>query len=88
MAKKPHKENGNTLTKSLIKMNAGEISDHQMVSLLALRANENDLEEALAWDMGESDIALIVRRPLSGKAEKIYEILNWYKPALEEERSS
>lgn len=88
MAKKPDTQNGSPLTKAFLKAHAGGFNDHQMVAVLELGANEADLEEALAWDMGESDLALIVRRPLSGKAEKIYEILNWYKPALEEERNS
>lgn len=86
--KKHRKKNDNTLTGSFIKAHCGEISDHQLVALLSLNANENDLEEAMAWDMGESDFAPILHRPLSGKAEKIYEILNWDKLALEEERNS
>ncbi len=88
MTKTPPTLKDRPLTEAFLKAHAGEFTDHQMVALFELNANEADLEEALAWDMGESDIAPIVRRPLSGKAEKIYEILNWYKPALEEEQSS
>lgn len=52
--KKHRKKNDNTLTGSFIKAHCGEISDHQLVALLSLNANENDLEEAMAWDMGKA----------------------------------
>lgn len=88
MTKTPPTHIDRPLTKAFLKAHAGEFNDHQMVALLALKANENELEEALAWDMGEGEIAPIVQRPLTGKAEKIYEILNWYKPDIEEEQNS
>ena len=54
---------------------AGEISDAKIAAIEATGATLEDLEEAVAWASGESDVMGDERLPLSGLASVVYEIL-------------
>lgn len=63
------------LTHELIVRIAGETSDAKLAAILASRATVEDLEEAVAWASGESDVMGKERLPLSGLASLVYDIL-------------
>lgn len=64
-----------TLTRDEIRHLCGDISDHRTAEIIATGGSVKDLEVALAWMAGESDVMGEERRPLSGAAAQIYEIL-------------
>jgi hypothetical protein len=53
----------------------GDITDSQANALLAVGLSEEELEEAVAWAAGESDVMGDARRPLTGPVAAAYEIL-------------
>ena len=53
----------------------GDIPDWKVATILKSGANAAELELALAWTYGESDIAGEARLPLTGLAAQVYEIL-------------
>ena len=63
------------LTHELIVRIAGETSDAKVAAILAAQASVEDLEEAVAWAGGESDVMGEERLPLSGLAAVVYDIL-------------
>lgn len=74
------------ITAGQLKVLSPELDDHQITEILKLDATTRDLEKALAWDASDSDFSIRQKEPLAGKAEKIFLILNWNRPAREEER--
>ncbi|MFQ5953930.1 MAG: hypothetical protein ACE5JZ_02580 [Kiloniellales bacterium] len=54
---------------------AGDLGDARIARILATGATVEDLEEAVAWAAGESDVMGEERLPLSGRVAKLYEIL-------------
>jgi len=53
----------------------GEISDRKIADIMTSGATMEELEIALAWAAGESDVMGKERHPLSGTAKLVYEIL-------------
>ena len=53
----------------------GDLSDHMVVEILETGANLEQLEEAAAWLIGESDVMGDARIPLTGPAAQVYDIL-------------
>ncbi len=63
------------LTHDQILRIAGEISDAKVAAIEAMGATLEELEEAVAWAVGESDIMGDQRRPLAGRIDTLYDIL-------------
>ncbi len=63
----------------------GPISDEQAAAIAAAAPSAAELEEAVAWVAGETDVMAGLRRPLSGVVAQIYEILT-ANEALEDDR--
>ncbi len=53
----------------------GEIEDAKAMAIIATRGTFKDLEEAVAWAAGESDVMGEAERPLAGAAAKICDLL-------------
>ena len=66
---------------------AGETGDSKVAAILATGATLEDLEEAVAWASGESDVMGEERLPLSGRAAVIYDILTADEAYEEDERA-
>lgn len=54
---------------------AGDLDDAKVAAILATGADAEQLEEALAWAAGESDVMGDLERPLSGTVAQLYDIL-------------
>jgi hypothetical protein len=54
----------------------GDTDDDKIVEVLDLEPTIAEVEEAVAWCLGEDDILGKERKPLRGKAARIFEILN------------
>jgi hypothetical protein len=54
---------------------AGDIDDRRVVEIVALRPSREELEEAIAWVAGGDDEMHRQRKPLTGTAAAIYELL-------------
>ncbi len=54
---------------------AGDIEDAKVAAIEPSAATREQLEEAVAWASGESDVIGNERLPLSGVVEQLYEIL-------------
>jgi len=54
----------------------GPVDDHRIVEIMELQPSEADLEIAAAYVAGMTDIMGDERRPLSGIAAEIYEIVS------------
>ncbi len=63
------------LTHDMIVRIAGDITDEKIAAILKSGGSFEDLEEAVAWATGESDVMGDERLPLRGVASQIYEIL-------------
>ena len=63
------------LTHDLVIKIAGDIADEKIAAILGCGGTLEDLEEAVAWASGESDVMGDERLPLVGVASEIYEIL-------------
>ena len=63
------------LTRELIIRTAGPINDIKIAAILATGATPEDVEEAAAWAVGESDVMGQERRRLTGAAAAVYDIL-------------
>ena len=63
------------LTHDQILRIAGEISDAKVAAIEAMGATLEELEEAVAWAVGESDVMGDQRRPLAGRISDLYDIL-------------
>ena len=53
----------------------GRIDDAKVVAIVEAQASYEDLEEAAAWLADEGETLRKMKRPLSGKAATVYEIL-------------
>ena len=81
------KASAGRLTHDLIVEIAGETSDAKLAAIIGTGATVEDLEEAVAWASGESDVMGDERLPLSGLASAVYDILTADEPYAEDERS-
>ncbi len=63
----------------------GDVDEARLEAILALRPTPAQLEEALAWAAGESDVMGDLERPLAGTVAAIYDILT-SDEAFEEDR--
>ena len=74
---KPAKSQGHalSLTASEIRRIVGDITDAKVMAILATDPSLEDLEEAVAWVEGETDVLGDLNLPMTGKVGEIYEIL-------------
>ena len=63
------------LTHEDVRRLCGDVTDDRAARMLATGATVRDLEVALAWSAGESDVMGDERTPLSGRAAELYELL-------------
>lgn len=63
------------LTQAEILRVAGDIGDAKVAAIEALGATLEELEKAVAWAVGESDVMGDLRQPLAGRAAVLYDIL-------------
>jgi hypothetical protein len=63
----------------------GDIEDHKIVEILATGATHTELEGAAAYILREDDVMGELRRPLSGRAAQVYEIVSREEDELDEE---
>jgi len=54
---------------------AGELDDMKLSRILAIGASMAELEQALAWSQGETDVMGEARKRLTGRVAELYEIL-------------
>lgn len=59
----------------------GDLEATKLEAILATEATPAQLEEALAWVAGESDVMGDLERPLAGPVAAVYEILMSEAPA-------
>ena len=64
-----------SLTPQDVKDIVGDLDDAKIAAILATGANAEELEEAVAWASGESDVMGDLERPLTGKVAQLYDIL-------------
>jgi hypothetical protein len=70
--------------RAILKM-CGELADWKIAAIERSRGSLEELEVALAWAAGESDVMGKERHPLAGSALRLYEILmadedEWEEP--------
>ncbi len=88
MAKPPTHGNGKqAVTHDMVVGLVGEIGNARLAAILAARPTLEDLEEAVAWAAGESDVMGEERLPLSGVAAQVYDILTADEDYYNDERS-
>ena len=63
------------LTRSDVAQALGDDEDTAIAAIMALGPTYGEFQTALAWAQGESDVMGKERKPLDGKAGKIYEVL-------------
>ncbi|MFP3943484.1 MAG: hypothetical protein ACLFWF_06310 [Alphaproteobacteria bacterium] len=54
----------------------GDIEDQKIVEILATGASHAELEQAAAYLLHEDDVMGELRRPLTGRAARVYEIVH------------
>jgi hypothetical protein len=64
----------------------GDIDEAKAAAIAATGASLEELEEAFAYAQGEDDVMGEARKPLTGRAAEIYEILTTGPNMLDEER--
>jgi len=64
-----------TITHEDVQRLCRDITDAKAAAILATEATVEELEVAIAWAEGESDVMGEARHPLSGAAAQIYEVL-------------
>jgi hypothetical protein len=72
---KVSKHGPRSLTPQDVKDIVGDLDDAKIAVILATGANAEQLEEAMAWAAGESDVMGDLERPLSGVVARLYDIL-------------
>jgi len=76
MPKTPPRRNAKrAVTHDMIVEMVGEIGNAKIAAILAAGPTIEDLEEAVAWAAGESDVMGEERLPLAGVAARVCEIL-------------
>ena len=63
------------LTRDDIRRLCGDVTDGRAARMIATGATLDDLEVAVAWSAGESDVMGEERKPLTGRAAELYELL-------------
>ena len=53
----------------------GPVDPAKIAEIMAARPTAEELEEAVAWAAGESDVMGELRRPLAGTVARLYDIL-------------
>jgi hypothetical protein len=74
------------LTYDAITRRCGHIPDWKIASIEKTGGTFEDLEIALAWAAGESDVMGEERKPLTGPALRLYQILMADQEEWEEDR--
>jgi hypothetical protein len=72
------------LTPQDVKDIVGDLDGAKIAALLAVDATPADLEEAVAWAAGESDVMGDLERPLDGVVARLYDILTADEEFLED----
>lgn len=53
----------------------GDIADDKAAAIIATGARAGDVEKAVAWAAGETDVMGEERQPLTGLAAEVYDIM-------------
>jgi hypothetical protein len=69
------KHEARSLTPQDVRDVAGDLDDAKIAAIVATGANAEQLEEAMAWPSGESDVMGDLERPLAGVVAQLYDIL-------------
>lgn len=72
---KTGKPAGGTLSAEEIRRIVGDISDARVLAILDLEVSRDELEQAVAWAEGQSDVLGELEQPLSGVIGEVHEIL-------------
>ncbi len=72
---KTSKTAGGALSAEEIRRIAGDISDARVLAILDLEVSRDELEQAVAWAEGQSDVLGELELPLSGVVSEVHEIL-------------
>ena len=72
---KPSEHKPPSLTPQDVRDIAGDLDDAKIAAIMATGANAEQLEEAMAWAAGESDVMGDLERPLAGVVAQLYDIL-------------
>ncbi len=72
------------LTRDDIALRVAHLDDVKAAEIIATGATIEELDEAIAWAVGESDEMGKLRRPLSGVTAQIYDILTISEEPLDE----
>ena len=76
---------GRPATLAEIREMVGDVEAAKLEAILATRATPGQIEEAMAWAAGESDVmGAELERPLSGPVAAVYEILASELPPLDD----
>ena len=67
--------NPSSLTPQDVRDIARDLDDAKIAAILATGANAEQLNEAMAWASGESDVMGDLERPLEGVVARLYDIL-------------
>jgi hypothetical protein len=70
-----HPEHGASLTHDEVVRICGDIEDWKIGAIVSSGASYAELEEAVAWSLGEDDVMGEERKPLTGRVAQVYEIL-------------
>jgi cytochrome c553 len=66
---------GTTLSADEVRRLVGDIERIRLEEILATGATLAEIEVAVAWAAGESDVMGAARQPLAGRAAQVYEII-------------
>ena len=64
-----------SLTPQDVRGIVGDLDDARIAGILATGATAEQLEEAMVWASGESDLMGDLERPLAGAVAQLYDIL-------------
>ena len=64
-----------SLTPQDVRDIVGDLDDAKIAAILATGANAEQLEKAMAWASGESDVMGDLERPLTGVVAQLYDVL-------------
>lgn len=80
-----HETGQRPATLAEIREMVGDVEAAKLEAILATRATPGQIEEAMAWAAGESDVmGGELERPLAGPVAAVYEILASELPPLED----
>jgi len=75
MINDPNQEGASGPSHDEVRHLCGDIADWKVTAILATGADLDDIGAAVAWAAGEDDVMGEERRPLSGSAAAVYDIL-------------